>query len=98
LHAISDEEISVECRHTNLGPPMTRFLHYAFSSLGTPDTPFADPSLRNADIDCRAARSLLLLRGGNAPGTITTLNHIGNVRIMKLYLHCPIRLLSVLLN
>jgi len=60
LLAVSDGMISVELRHTscnsyviNVGRPIKLFCHYAFSSLGTHNTPFAElwgsvkPSLRN---------------------------------------------------
>jgi len=43
LRVTSDGMVGVECRHTNLGPPRKHFRHYAFSSVGTTETPLWNP-------------------------------------------------------
>jgi hypothetical protein len=36
-------ELSFTLVHTNFGPPIKLFHHYAFSALGTPDNPSRNP-------------------------------------------------------
>ena len=42
-HTIIKADLSFTLVRTNFGPPIKLFRHYAFSSLGTPDTPSRNP-------------------------------------------------------
>jgi hypothetical protein len=54
-NTIIQTDLSFTLVHTNFGEPMKLFRHYAFSYLGTQHF-FAEPSLRNAALECAIKR------------------------------------------